>query len=67
MALRQTSHGFWAVPTLQALVAMFSDFFPYALFPLAAIMIWTALLRPRKKALLLPRCSRMSGLAGFLG
>jgi uncharacterized membrane protein len=49
LALRQLSAGFWARPTLNSLARILNDFFPFGLFPLAAIMIWVALVGPKEK------------------
>lgn len=67
LALGQMSHGFWAPPTLPALVAIFSDFFPYGLFPLIGIMIWIALLGPNEKGAAASAMEPYEQLGWFFG
>jgi uncharacterized membrane protein len=49
LALGQATRGFWGRPVFHSLAGILNDFFPYGLFPLAAIMTWVALVGPREK------------------
>ncbi len=67
LAIRQVAQGFWGSPTPRRLAAIFSDFFPYGLFPLVAIMIWVALVGPRQKGAMASAMQPHEQLGWFFG
>ena len=67
LALREFSGHFWDRPTFSSLAAIFNDFFPYGLFPLAAIMILVALVGPRVKGAMASAMQPYERLGWFFG
>jgi hypothetical protein len=67
LGMREVSSYSWAHPSLSNLVRSFNDFFPPELFPLAAIMIWVALVGPKKKGAMVPVMQPFEQLGWFFG
>lgn len=67
LALREFSGHFWSRPTFSSLAAIFTDFFPNGLFPLAAIMILVALGGPREKGAMASAMQPYEQLGWFFG
>jgi uncharacterized membrane protein len=68
LALRQVfSPYFWSRPAPSSLAAILNDYFNYGLFPLAAIMIWVALVGPREKGAVASAMRPSEQLGWFFG
>lgn len=67
VALRRVSPHFWARTEFSSLTASLNGYFKYGLFPLAAIMIWVALVGRREKGAVASPMQPPERLGWFFG